>query len=260
MNKDQFVRYKTLDECFRNVNGTFTIDDLIEECDKALKAYHPGKEQVHVSRQTIEKDLSDLQARYGLVFQKGLTLGHKKIYRYEDTSYSLKKDRIEKLLDADALAIKQRSDERCVAEEAEVQEKRRRIKEHRTLINSEEYLNRVFGTDRQVFDIKFGQVIVSFEKKMIRFYEHYYNFSQILEYYEEEYSGSRPTGQYESTQVPVQVISSKPNTASVIGRAAIGSQIGGFLGSYGRSNVCSSRIYGDNRLQYQLQSYLSGIL
>lgn len=108
MNKDQFVRYKTLDECFRNVNGTFTIDDLIEECDKALKAYHPGKEQVHVSRQTIEKDLSDLQARYGLVFQKGLTLGHKKIYRYEDTSYSLKKDRIEKLLDADALAIKQR--------------------------------------------------------------------------------------------------------------------------------------------------------
>lgn len=169
MNKDQFVRYKTLDECFRNVNGTFTIDDLIEECDKALKAYHPGEEQVHVSRRTIEKDLSDLQARYGLVFQKGLTLGHKKIYRYEDTSYSLKKDRIEKLLDADALAIKQRSDERCVAEEAEVQEKRRRIKEHRTLINSEEYLNRVFGTDRQVFDIKFGQVIVSFEKKMIRF-------------------------------------------------------------------------------------------
>lgn len=108
MNKDQFVRYKTLDECFRNVNGTFTIDDLIEECDKALKAYHSGEEQVHVSRRTIEKDLSDLQARYGLVFQKGLTLGHKKIYRYEDTSYSLKKDRIEKLLDADALAIKQR--------------------------------------------------------------------------------------------------------------------------------------------------------
>lgn len=245
MNKDQFVSYKTLDECFRNVNGTFTIDDLIEECDKALKAYHPGEEQVHVSRRTIEKDLSDLQARYGLVFQKGLTLGHKKIYRYEDTSYSLKKDRIEKLLDADALAIKQRSDERCVAEEAEVQEKRSRIKEHRALINSEEYLNRVFGTDRQVFDIKFGQVIVS---------------SQILEYYEEEYSGSRPTGQYESTQVPVQVISSKPNTASVIGRAAIGSQIGDFLGSYGRSNVCSTRIYGDNRIQYQLQSYLSGIL
>lgn len=92
MNKDQFVRYKTLDECFRNVNGTFTIDDLIEECDKALKAYHPGEEQVHVSRRTIEKDLSDLQARYGLVFQKGQTLGHKKIYRYEDTSYSLKKE------------------------------------------------------------------------------------------------------------------------------------------------------------------------
>lgn len=92
MNKDQFVRYKTLDECFRNVYGTFTIDDLITECEKALKTFHPGDEQVHVSRRTIEKDLSDLQARYGFSFQQGLTKGHKKVYRYEDTSYSLKRE------------------------------------------------------------------------------------------------------------------------------------------------------------------------
>ena len=92
MNKDQFVRYKTLDECFRNINGTYTIEDLIEECNKSLKAFHPGEEQVHVSRRTIEKDLMDLQGRYPLKFEENLRLGKKRIYRYVDTSYSLMKD------------------------------------------------------------------------------------------------------------------------------------------------------------------------
>ncbi len=140
-------------------------------------------------------------------------------------------NRIEKLLDADKLAMKLWRDERWVAEEAEAQDRRRRIKEYRALVTSEEYLNRVFGSDRQVFDVTFGQVIVSFEKKMIRFNERDYSFSQIMYYSEQEYLRSRPTGQYESTSEPVQVISSKPNTASVIGRAAIGSQIGGFWGA-----------------------------
>ena len=34
--KNAFIRYKVLDNCFRNPGKRYFIDDLIEECNKAL--------------------------------------------------------------------------------------------------------------------------------------------------------------------------------------------------------------------------------
>lgn len=88
MNNDQFVRYKALDRCFRNVSGSYTIDDLIAECTKAVCSFH-GDLDRKVARRTIEKDIEDLRLRYDIRLVDNLRLGHKKIYQYEDTSFSL---------------------------------------------------------------------------------------------------------------------------------------------------------------------------
>lgn len=108
--------------------------------------------------------------------------------------------------------------------------KRRKMQEHRALINSAQYLDDVFGTERIVFNIKFGCVIVSSEKKMIRLYERDFHFSQIVDY-ETKKELERGPCTTEVVSVPVQVVSSTPNTASVIGRAYVGSKIAGTWGA-----------------------------
>lgn len=88
MNNDQFVRYKALDRCFRDIYGSYTITDLVEVCSKAVSAFH-GDMDRKVAQRTVEKDIEDLRLRYDIKLQNGLRLGHKKLYRYEDTSFSL---------------------------------------------------------------------------------------------------------------------------------------------------------------------------
>lgn len=88
MNNDQFVRYKTLDRCFRNNSGSYTIDHLIAECTRAVCLFH-GDLDRKVARRTVEKDIEDLRLRYSIKLIDKLYLGHKKLYRYEDTSFSL---------------------------------------------------------------------------------------------------------------------------------------------------------------------------
>lgn len=88
MNNDQFVRYKALDRCFRDNYGCYTIMDLVEACTKAVCAFH-GDTDRKVAQRTVEKDIEDLRLRYEIKLQDRLRLGHKKLYRYEDTSFSL---------------------------------------------------------------------------------------------------------------------------------------------------------------------------
>lgn len=88
MNNDQFVRYKALDRCFRDNYGSYTIMDLVEACTKAVCAFH-GDTDRKVAQRTVEKDIEDLRLRYEIKLQDRLRLGHKKLYRYEDTSFSL---------------------------------------------------------------------------------------------------------------------------------------------------------------------------
>ena len=89
MNNDQFIRYKALDRCFRNEYGSFDIDDLIEVCTNAVRNYHADPERNPVSRRTIEKDLQDMKDYYNVKFREKLKRGKKKLYKYEDTTYSL---------------------------------------------------------------------------------------------------------------------------------------------------------------------------
>lgn len=85
VDKQVLLRYQVLNRCFRNRYRDFTIDDLVDECNKALrKADKPD-----VSKRTIQNDINILEADYGIVLDEKLKRGRQRLYRYRDTSYSL---------------------------------------------------------------------------------------------------------------------------------------------------------------------------
>ncbi len=88
MNNDQFIRYKVLDRCFRDVSGSYTITDLVRVCSNAVAEFH-GDPDRKVAQRTVEKDIEDLRLRYDIKLVDNVRLGHKKLYKYIDTSFSL---------------------------------------------------------------------------------------------------------------------------------------------------------------------------
>ena len=85
VDKQVLLRYQVLNRCFRNRFRDFTIDDLVDECNKALrKADKPD-----VSKRTIQNDINMLEADYGIVLDEKLKRGRQRLYRYRDTNYSL---------------------------------------------------------------------------------------------------------------------------------------------------------------------------
>lgn len=87
MNKDKLIRYKVLDQCFRNPVGCFSIQELIEQCSKKLT--YERFSETSIGERTIREDIKDFQEVYGAVFDKKLKDGKKKLYRYYDTSFSI---------------------------------------------------------------------------------------------------------------------------------------------------------------------------
>lgn len=78
-------RYHVLNKCFRNRYREYTIDNLVEECNKALRKI--GKTEV--SKRTIQNDISALEADYGIRLEENLKRGKQRLYRYYDTNYTL---------------------------------------------------------------------------------------------------------------------------------------------------------------------------
>lgn len=101
VDKQKLLRFQVLNDCFRNRHRDYTIDDLIEECNRTIeqKLNMPG-----VSKRTIQNDISELEMPpYNIDLDESLRIGHKRIYRYKNTDFTLKlvhlsdaeKDRIE---------------------------------------------------------------------------------------------------------------------------------------------------------------------
>ena len=68
-----YLRYQVLNKCFRNRYREYTIDDLVDECNKALrKADKPD-----VSKRTIQNDINILEADYGIMLDERLKQGKK---------------------------------------------------------------------------------------------------------------------------------------------------------------------------------------
>ena len=87
-NKNALIRYKILDNCFRNTGKKYFIDDLIEECDKMLLEIDPASNGI--SRRQIFEDIAFMKSSEGWEIKlKKLRDGKKLYYRYEDTTFSI---------------------------------------------------------------------------------------------------------------------------------------------------------------------------
>jgi len=84
---DQFrcmVRYKALDRCFRDPNKTYTKEELIEACNKALKEADPKAKTVGL--RTIHYDIEFMRSERGW---KIPLIKYNREYKYSDLSFSI---------------------------------------------------------------------------------------------------------------------------------------------------------------------------
>ena len=84
VDKQVLLRYQVLNKCFRNRYREYTIDDLVDECNKALCRI----DKPDVSKRTIQNDINILEADYGIELDENLKQGKKRLYRYVDTNYT----------------------------------------------------------------------------------------------------------------------------------------------------------------------------
>ena len=85
VDRQVLLRYQVLNQCFRNRYREYTIDDLVDVCNKALRRM----DKPDVSKRTIQNDISILEADYGIRLNENLKRGRQRLYRYVDTSYTL---------------------------------------------------------------------------------------------------------------------------------------------------------------------------
>jgi predicted DNA-binding transcriptional regulator YafY len=74
-----------LNKCFRDLYREYTIDDLVAECNKALRR----ADKPEVSKRTVQYDISNMETEYGIMLIEGFKRGSKRLYRYADTDYSI---------------------------------------------------------------------------------------------------------------------------------------------------------------------------
>ena len=84
VNKDQLLRYKVLNACFRDTSRLYDINALVECChQEMMRVYEKG-----VSKRTVQNDLQLLQLEpYNVEFDEQLRKSH--YYRYADTAFNL---------------------------------------------------------------------------------------------------------------------------------------------------------------------------
>ena len=68
VDKQVMLRYQVLNKCFRNRYREYTIDDLVDECNKALRRI----DKPDVSKRTIQNDINILEADYGIELDEKL--------------------------------------------------------------------------------------------------------------------------------------------------------------------------------------------
>lgn len=86
--KNALIRYQALDRCFRNKGRMYFIEDLLEECNKALfenDSYSEG-----IQKRQLFDDIKFMESKEGwsIPLEK-LRFGKKVYYRYEDCSFSI---------------------------------------------------------------------------------------------------------------------------------------------------------------------------
>lgn len=90
INKNAYLRYQVLDRCFRNKGRIYFIEDLLEECNKALLEADPNSEGI--KKRQLYNDISFMESNavWSIpLARKRDAHSRKYYYRYEDLSFSI---------------------------------------------------------------------------------------------------------------------------------------------------------------------------
>lgn len=87
-NKNALIRYKVLDNCFRNPGKRYFIDDLITECENVI--LEMDAEANGISRRQIFEDISFMESKEGWGIElERFKDGKKVYYQYADLNFSI---------------------------------------------------------------------------------------------------------------------------------------------------------------------------
>ena len=87
-NKNAQIRYKILDNCFRNSGKRYFIEDLISECDRKLSEIDPSSKGI--SRRQIFDDINFMESPEGWEIDLLRLKDDRRVYyRYADTRFSI---------------------------------------------------------------------------------------------------------------------------------------------------------------------------
>lgn len=87
--KHQLIRYNKLDKCFQNVGKEYSIDDLLEEVNKALIEYDPNSDGIQI--RTLRKDIRFMKSEsgYNAPIEALKSSNGSYYYRYTDKNFSI---------------------------------------------------------------------------------------------------------------------------------------------------------------------------
>lgn len=85
-NKNALIRYKTIDNCLRNVYRRWTLEDLVEACSDALYEFEGIRKGVSV--RTVQADIQMMRSDK-LGYNAPIEVYDHKYYRYTDADYSI---------------------------------------------------------------------------------------------------------------------------------------------------------------------------
>ncbi len=98
VDKQVLLRYQVLNECFRNKYRDYTIDDLVDECSKAMREKLDIMDGV--SKRTIQNDIANLEMPpYNIRLDENLKSGRK--HQWDINGLSLIRKDVKTLSDDD---------------------------------------------------------------------------------------------------------------------------------------------------------------
>ncbi len=86
INRNALIRFRTIDNCLRNRQRRWTLEDLVEACSQALYEYE-GIDK-GVSRRCVQMDIQTMRSDK-LGYNAPIIVVDKKYYTYEDPNYSI---------------------------------------------------------------------------------------------------------------------------------------------------------------------------
>lgn len=88
VNKYALIRYQVLDSCFRNVGRMYFMEDLLQECNRALIELDPESDGIQKRQLYDDIRFMESEAGWSIPLEK-IYYGRKKYYRYTDLTFSI---------------------------------------------------------------------------------------------------------------------------------------------------------------------------